>query len=164
LDQVMSCELVFKGQGADFMQREELETVRRVQRRFVESICSDTLKVGCVDVLVDIANNKLIGKPGIEEDVRTCVLYLLNGFLRDLNARYPYELEERGKVVLQRRLYDFAAANLFNRYGTVVLNTAAEAGTPLGSVWKMGSLLHSTRRWLGAKRRKIRKRNEERAI
>jgi len=148
LDQVMSCELVFKGQGADFMQKEEYETVRQAQQHFIEKISNDPEIIDRVEVLVDIANNRL-HRPVEDEVFRYSIHYLTSTFLLDLKAHYPYAINALAVQVVERRVADFIGAHLVGKMGVIAREVAKENGMSPNSIWTFANIRRAIRSQLG---------------
>ena len=148
LPRVMSFERVFKGQGADYLKKEEGQTGRRAQLRVLKAVCPPDLAQPVSEVTTDSVGDKFSLK-----DIYGATRYCCSDFLTDLQRFYPYRLNPRAKLILKARIGEFVRNNLFNPKGWAALGAARAEGWDVTPLMTSVGIWQSLRRWLGDVRR-----------
>jgi hypothetical protein len=160
MSRVMSCELIFKGQGADFYKREEWDTVKQAQLRTLRAIIKDPVSPNAVETVLGLAKDTLNCRISSDE-VYEVTRYFCKNFFADLQAFYPYNLKPEAKYRLLDRLRTFIIANMFNSSGWAALQAVRDEDTDMSLASIFKDLRPALRRSLRNIYRKIKYRSED---
>jgi hypothetical protein len=131
LPKIMSFELVFEGQGADFHVDEEFETVRNAKMDLMRTISGRNLPPFFEPVVSGICCSRITG--GVPpKEVHACTKFLCGQFIGDLLDFFPYIDEGRARGVIRVRLKEYIKHNLLSRHGQAVLKAARAEGLDPG--------------------------------
>ncbi len=144
LPRVMSFERVFKGQGADFLKKEERQTGRRAQLRVLDAVCPPGFAQPIRKVATDSINDQFPLK-----DIYDATRYFCSDFLTDLQGFYPYQLNRRAELILKTMIGDFVRNNLLHPKGWAALRAARAEGWDVIPLMTPEGIWQSLRRWLG---------------
>jgi len=142
LPEVMSCELVYRGQGSDFYRQEEREIVLRMQVNALERITGD---LEMAEMLLGLAQDDFLRRVS-SDDVFETALYFCRQLPVDLCAFYPYELDSNCVEALKSRLAAYIQRNYLNTKGRAALRAARSEGWDIPIVLNGSTVMAMLRR------------------